>query len=131
MKMKTLFYAVLSLAVISLFGCGGGGSSAPVVVPPPAGSVTLKGIVAKGPINGGDIRVLALKADGTPDTATPLITGKTLTDNTGGYTITIPPDRATTGPVIIEVTNGTYTDEATGTSVTMGPNTKLRAVVSK
>lgn len=135
MKMNTMIKAILSVTAVSLFGCGGGGGGgAPVTAPPPAGSLTLKGVVAKGPINGGDIRVLALKADGTPDTANPLATGKTLSDNSGGYTITIPPDRVPKDPnptaLIIEVSNGTYTDEATGSPVTMGPNTKLRAVVS-
>jgi hypothetical protein len=91
-----------------------------------------------GPLVGSDIRILALKADGTPDTASPLVTGKTSTDGTGSYTITIPPDRVPKDPanptkllpIIVEVSNGTFTDEATGTSVTVGPNTKIRAVVS-
>src|ERR1043165_6031960 len=119
MKMRLLSNAVISLAAMTLFGCGGGGGTTPVVSPPSAGPVVISGVAAKGPLSGADVRVYGLKADGTPDTANPLATGKTLTDGSGGYSMTIPTPSAPTGPVVVEVTNGSYTDEATGASVTL------------
>lgn len=129
MKMRLLLNAVVSLAAMTLFGCGGGGTAA-VVTPQPAGSVVINGVAAKGPLNNADVRVFGLKADGTPDTANPLATGKTLADGSGDYSITIPSSLAPTGPVVVEVTNGAYTDEATGASVTLAATTKLRTVVT-
>jgi len=104
-----------------LYGCGGGGGSSSTH---PEGSVTFSGVAAMGPISGGDVKVYAVK-DGKIDTNAVLGTGKTVAD--GSYTITF--DSAPTGPVIVEVTGGTYTDEASGTT---GVNNrmKLRAAVS-
>lgn len=134
MKTRTLINAIASLAIMTFFGCGGGGGTTAAPTPaPPAGSVSLTGIAAKGPISNGDVRVLALKADGTPDTANPIATGKTATDGSGKYTVVIAPANADKAlqPLVIEVTNGSYTDEATGVPVTLNTTTKLRAIVPK
>src|SRR6185369_670146 len=132
MKMRLLSNTVISLAAMTFFGCGGGGGggTAPVVTPPVTGPVVISGVAAKGPLSGADVRVYGLKTDGTPDTANPLATGKTLADGSGGYSIIIPPSLAPTGPVVVEVANGSYTDEATGVSVTLAATTKLRSVVT-
>jgi hypothetical protein len=121
MKIKPLFSAVLLLAVMNLYGCGGGGGDA---TPPPADSVTIRGVAALGPISGGDVNVYAVK-DSKIDASSVLGTGKTAAD--GSYTITL--DSAPAGPVIIEVTGGTFTDEASGTPG-VNNKVKLRAAVS-
>lgn len=123
-SIKSLAY----LALILLCGCGGGGGGGPAG--PPPGSITISGVAAKGPINGGDVKVFAVNPDGTFDrTLDSIGSGKTSSDGTGSYAITIlvpPADR----PVVIEVTGGTYTDEASGTE-NVALTTPLRAVVPK
>ena len=129
MKIRPLFGTVVLLAVMTLFGCGGGGGSEtppppPPPPPPPADSVTISGVAALGPINGGDVKVYAVRDDQV-DTSAVLGIGKTAAD--GSYTITL--FSVPTGPVVVEVTGGTFTDEATGTP---GVNMKvdLHAAVS-
>jgi len=114
MKINTLTNSILSLAVMTLFGCGGGGgSSTPAPVAPAPASVTISGVAAKGPLNGADVTVYATKADGTFDKTLIIGTGKTLSDGTGKYSITL--TSAPAGAVVVEINGGAYTDEATGT----------------
>src|SRR5689334_18987648 len=100
MKMKILLSAVLSLAVMSLYGCGGGGGGG---TPAPGSTTTISGAVVKGPVNGSDIAVFPVKADGTVDTA-PIGTGKSAADGSYAITLTTNP----TGPVVVEVKGGTF-----------------------
>lgn len=133
MKINTLTNSVVSLAVMALFGCGGGGGSGsggggtPEPILPPVASVTISGVAAKGPLNGADITVFAVKADGTFDrTLGNVGTGKTSTDGTGKYSITLTSVPA--GAVVVEISGGTYTDEASGTQ-NVRLTAPLRAVV--
>lgn len=132
MKVKSFTNSIVSLAAMALFGCGGGGGSGggstPEPILPPTGSVTISGAAAKGPLNGADVNVFAVKTDGTLDRALGNVgTGKTSTDGTGKYSITLTSVPA--GAVVVEISGGTYTDEASGTQ-----NVKLtapiRAVIS-
>jgi hypothetical protein len=120
-KFKPAFSAAFALAIMTLFGCGGGGGSAT-----PDGSITFSGVAAKGPINGGIVKVYAVK-NGKVDTGTLLGSGNTATDGSGGYSVTLIP--APTGPVVVEVSDGSFTDEASGTPE-VALKTPLRAVVS-
>jgi|GEM_PF-6291686 len=124
MKITSLINTTLSLAIFGLTGCGGGGGSpAPSL---PAGTTTISGIASKGPISGGDVTAFAIK-NGQVDRTSNLANGKTAAD--GSYTLYIPPSLTPTGPIVIEVTGGTYRDEATGTAgVTL--KTPLRATVA-
>ena len=121
MKIKQLFSIIVLLAAMNLYGCGGGGGG---TAPPPPDSVTISGVAALGPISDGDVKVYDIK-EGKVDTSAVLGTGKTAGD--GSYTITL--SSAPTGPVIVEVTGGTFADEASGTP---GVSNKmnLRAAVS-
>ena len=118
---------LLILAVLILPGCsGGGGTSAPASTPAPSqngNSVTISGAVVKGPVSGGEIRVYAVK-DGQIDLSALLGLGKTAADGSFTMTLFSPP----TGPVVLEVTGGTYTDEASGTPG-VPLKTPLRAAV--
>lgn len=84
-------------------GSGGGPNDTPPNV--------ISAVVSKGLINGGNVEIFELLADGSKG---PLLkTATTAADGTfsvgvGNYT----------GPVLVEVRGGTYTDEATGTVVT-------------
>jgi len=109
-KIRQVFSAVAILGFVTLFGCGGGGGGGGGTT---SGPVTISGVAAKGPISGGDVKVYAV-ANGQIDRNTVLGTGKTATDGSGSYTVTLasPP----TGPVVVEVSGGTFTDEASGTA---------------
>ena len=125
MKIRPIISTFIYLAAMTLFGCGGGGGGGGTDSGA-AGTVTISGVAAKGPINGGTIRVYAVKS-GQVDTSTVLGSGTTAADGSGVYSVTL--NSVPTGPVVVEVSGGTFTDEASGT-----PNVALikplRAVVS-
>lgn len=107
-----LLKLLLTGAVITITGCGGGGGGGG---PAAAGTTSVSGVAMKGPINGADVKVFAVKADGTVDRSTVLGTNKTGAD--GSYSVTL--SSTTTGPVVVEVTanaGSTYADEATQAS---------------
>src|SRR6185369_754408 len=125
MKKCTFFSTVFSLVMMTLFGCGGGGGGGATPTPV-AGSTTITGVDAKGPISGGTVKVFAIK-NGQVDRTAEI--GSGATDGSGAYTVTIPPDKTTTGPVLIEVSSGAFSDEATGlTGIAL--KVPLQAVVS-
>lgn len=125
MKKTTILSSVLSLALLTLVGCGGGGGGS-TSSSSTGGSTTLTGVAAKGPISGGTINVYAIK-NGQVDTANAIGTGTTAAD--GKFTISIPDDKKPTGPVVVEVSGGTFTDEASGTTG-VALKTSLRAAIS-
>jgi hypothetical protein len=105
---------IFSLAVMTVFGCGGGGGA--------AGPTTVSGVASAGPIINGHVEIFAI------DTATghrgAQLTTVT-TDANGAYNA---PLGTFTGPIEVEVTQGTYKDEATGATVPL--TTPLRATIS-
>lgn len=84
---------------------------------------SLTGTAAKGAIRGATVTVYELNSDGgRGDTLTTTVTG---TD--GGYSVVL---GAYAGSVEVVITGGTYTDEATGTEVTLGAGDELRTFVA-
>ena len=128
MKIKPVFRAFLILSAMILPGCSGGGGGASVSTTPtpnPNGSsVTISGVAAKGPVSGGDVRVYAVR-NGQVDTSAVLGLGKTAAD--GSYSISLV--SVPTGPVVVEVAGGAYTDEASG-APGVALKGKLRACVA-
>jgi hypothetical protein len=122
MKIRPIISTFIYLAAMTLFGCGGGGGGGGTAT----NSVAISGVAAKGPINGGTIKVYAVK-NGQVDTSTVLGSGTTATDGSGVYSVTL--DSVPTGPVVVEVSGGSYTDEASGTP-DVALKTPLRVVVS-
>jgi len=110
MKTKLLFSTVASLAVMTIFGCGGGGGT-PAAPTPPAGSTTISGALVKGPVSGAKISIFDVRADGTVDRSTVLGQADTTAD--GKYQITLT-KLPTAGPIVLEAIGGTYTDEVSG-----------------
>ncbi len=90
--------------------------------PPGDGAVTLAGAAFKGTAVGSTVRVFRVTDTGTK--ITPPI-AQTTTDASGQYTVSF--DGA--GPVRVEATGGTYTDEATGQPKTIPDAMPLAAVV--
>ena len=110
MLLLTLF-----LAVSSLSGCGSGGGgennagdkSNEGTNGSTAGIIT--GQAIKGPISGGTVTAYAV-SDGVTGSAL----GTAITDSTGNYSLSI---KDYNGPVFLEITGGSYTDEATGKTI--------------
>jgi len=121
MRIKSLIGPVLYLAVLALSGCGGGGG-APSTTTPAAGATVLSGLASKGPINKGTVKVFAIR-NGAVDTTAPV--GQGVTDAAGNFTV----DCGTfKGPVMVEATGGTFTDEVSGATVSL--KSPLQAVVA-
>src|SRR5919108_5016260 len=102
----------LSLAISVMFGCGGGGGEETVVT----------GMASKGPIRNGTVKVYAIR-DGVEDRSAPV--GEVQTDNGGNYSIYVGSYK---GPILVEVTGGSYTDEVSGARVDL--TVPLRAMSS-
>ena len=92
-------------ALLFLSNCGGGGGGGSG-----GGGASIGGVASKGLISGGTVTVYSLNSDGTKGD----ILGTTVTSSDGSYSINI---GSYAGNVIIEVTGGTYKDEATGNIV--------------
>lgn len=118
LKTSLLFIILVSASVI-LIGCGGGGDGGGGG----GGATTISGVASKGPISGGTIKVYALNADGTEGSQ---LGTTTTTKADGSYSVNI---GSYTGNVIVEVTGGTYSDEATGNNNLDNTNT-FRAALS-
>ncbi len=113
---QVLSYGLVMLLIGLLFACNGGGGDSSG-----AGSsgTTVSGVASKGLISGGTVEVYAITDDGQKGS----LLATTTTDSDGNYTIEAEID----GPILIEVSGGTYTDEATGQEIQLSGT--LRAVV--
>jgi hypothetical protein len=118
MKVDTAIKMFFAAATLILYGCGGGGggggggSTAPATV--------VSGVASKGPIVGGTVKIFALNADGSKTLIATATTG-----STGAYSASL---GSYTGPIYLEA-SGSYTDEATGQTLTISPATPLRAAL--
>jgi hypothetical protein len=113
MKIKSLIGPLLFLPVLALSACGGGSSS-------PSSTTKISGLASKGPIKAGIVKVFAVR-NGTEDTIAPIGQGKT--DDNGNFTVDVGSYK---GPVMVELTGGSFTDEVAGVPVTV--KTPLRAI---
>lgn len=106
---------LLFLLVSALVGCHDGGSETqPITI--------ISGIASKGPIKAAKVRIIAIR-DGAEDLTAPI--GQGVTDQNGNYAVDI---GAYTGPFLVEVTGGSFTDEVSGAAVTM--KSPMRALFS-
>ncbi len=116
---------ILTLLVSSffmLYGCGGGGGSAVVPGNPAVtGAETITGTAIKGPVHGATIRAYAI-AQGRKGVE--LATA--ITDSLGNFMLSMP---GYSGPIMLVLSGGTYTDEATGTNMPMGANDVMTALI--
>jgi len=80
--------------------------------------------VTAGPISDATVNIFALNPNGSMGAK---IAGP-LTTDLNGYAFLIPAVPPPTSPFIIVATGGTIADEATGSSVTLGPNDVLQAI---
>jgi hypothetical protein len=147
---QTVASASLLIVLAACGGGGGGGSSTtpqqtsqPASVDARSGEkIKLGGVVSKGLLGNANVRVLAVKSDGTVDEASPLATG--LTQSNGSYETT---EFTITGPFVVEVqakpcsntTSGVDTsgsacsfhqDEAQASRQYLPSGFKIRAIVT-
>jgi hypothetical protein len=116
--LKSLMAGALMIA--SLVGCGGGGSSSQE--PQPAvNNTVIKGTASAGIIYPGTVSVYAVSAGG----AKGALLGSAPTSIDGKYSVSL---GAYSGAIQVEV-NGTYTDEATGHTVTIAAAKPLHSMV--
>jgi hypothetical protein len=114
--------AASALLITALFsGCGGGGGASTQLIGS-GGTGIISGSVTKGPMSGATITAYGLTAGGTMGAQI----GTATSDGSGNYTMTI---SAYNGPVMLKVTGGTYTDEATGAPMTMGLSDAMTTVI--
>ena len=103
-------YCGILLLSTMLAACSGGGSDSAT----PA-TVTINGAAAKGPITGATITAYKLNADGS---RAPAALGTATTDANGAFQLTLDP--ASADYVAVVLTGGSYVDEATGSTVSVG-----------
>ena len=103
------FALIFSLCLI-FNGCGsGGGGGKTVPTNNSFGKIT--GQAIKGPVSGGTVTAYAVNSG-----AKGAVLGTAFTDADGNYSISI---GNYSGPVFLEITGGSYTDEATGTIISL------------
>lgn len=123
MNRSTAFgYLVATGLALALAACGGGGgSSGGGTTPPPTVNGTVSGTAVKGPVNGGTMTAYALSsgAMGAKIASAATNADGTFSLSMGSYA----------GPVMLQMTGGTYTDEATGTTMPMLAGDVMTAVL--
>jgi hypothetical protein len=125
-----------TVAALLLAGCGGGGSGSSGssgvssgvssgggidATTPSAQGTSMSGNVVKGPVSGATVQAFAVSGGvmGAPISST-------TTDVNGAFTM---PMGNYAGPVMLQMNGGTYTDEATGSPMAMGPGDMMTAVL--
>ena len=108
MGSRVLAMLTATAAAIVLVACGGGGDVTP--------TTSIGGAVVKGPVNGATVTVR--------NASTGAELGRTTTGVNGQYDI----DVQFSGDVILEITGGSYVDEATSASTPLA--TTLRSVLT-
>lgn len=112
---------VVLFASLMLFaGCGGGSDDTSVTTTP--GTGTISGTAVKGPVSGGTVTAFSTNSDGAKGGQI----GTAMTDAQGNFLMNV---GSHSGPVMMEMTGGSYTDEATGIVMTMGSGDMMTAVV--
>lgn len=103
-----------------LAACSSGHSGSPVIPPKPAPTATINGAVVDGPVSGATMNAYEVTATGTVGT---LIGGPVMTSTDGNGTYVLNLNLQTLGgydgPILLQATNGTYTDAASGQTVNL------------
>jgi hypothetical protein len=115
------FLAATAL-ILSLGACGGGGGGGSGgVTPPPPVTGTVSGTAVKGPVSGGTMTAYAL-SNGSIGAKI----ASTTTNADGSFSLAM---GSYAGPVMLQITGGTYADEATGTTMPMVAGDVMTAVL--
>lgn len=104
MRSRNLLAVVAASLILTLVACGGGADSGDAA---PAGT-TINGAAVKGPVEGAKVTVRTLIGPGS-------VLGTATTGPGGVFSVGV----QYAGDVLVEVTGGTYIDEATGVPLTL------------
>ncbi|MBF0559828.1 MAG: hypothetical protein HQL08_13730 [Nitrospirae bacterium] len=115
---KVLALLLTLLAIVVLTGCGGGGGGTSLT--PSTGNTTgstnsstiISGLASKGPVSNGTASVYSIT---NGQMGSLLATSTTMSDGTFSASL-----GAYNGPIMVQVTGGSYVDEATGKTAQMG-----------
>jgi hypothetical protein len=127
MKKSTSVWPVLVLilaigALLLLFGCGGGSESGDGAVSSASSADgVITGTAIKGPVSNATVKAYAIN-NGLVGAQI----GTGTTDAQGNFTLSI---GSYSGPVMLQMTGGTYTDEATGISISMQPGDVMTSIM--
>jgi len=114
---EKLITAALFASLILLAGCGGGGGTSTT-----PGNGTISGTAIKGPVSDAAITAFGMNSNGTKGHQI----GATATDAQGNFSMNVGNHA---GPFMLQMTGGSFTDEATGTVMTMGAGDMMTALV--
>ncbi len=129
MKRSKYFSGAVSLAIITvslmtLFGCGGGSGSSTTtsgLQDVQGGQAMLGGAAVKGPVSGATVTAYGIMSGMTGTQI-----ASAVTDSQGHFTMTI---GNYSGPMMLMMSGGTYTDEATGVTMAMEAGDVMSAAV--
>jgi hypothetical protein len=114
----TLALTLLIGSSLLLFSCGGGGGGGTTTT---TTGGTISGMAVKGPVNGATVTAYAINSG-----IMGAQIGSGTTDAQGNFTISV---GSYAGSVILQMNGGTYTDEATGTPMTMFSSDVMTSVI--
>jgi hypothetical protein len=123
---RSVAFGFLVSASLALVACGGGGGGGTGSIgtggtPPPPVSGTVSGTAVKGPVSGATVTAYGIN-NGT----TGAKIASASTDAQGNFSLAM---GTYTGPVMLQMTGGTFTDEAGGGSMSMLPGDVMTAVL--
>jgi hypothetical protein len=110
---------LIVLSLIGFTGCTGSFNSASSLFTTSNG---ISGVVSAGPMNGATVTAYSLNANGSKGNQL----ATTTSDSNGKYSLSM---AAQSGPVIIIASGGTYVEEASGSTISMG-NAQVRTILS-
>ena len=107
-----------SAVALSISACGGGDDG-----PAAAVTTTVAGAVVKGPVAGAQVCAYSVVANGRGTG----VGSCTTSDAQGRYSFNLP---VGTGPLWVEASGGTYTDETTGATTTLPAGSPLTSLIT-
>jgi len=116
LKRRTIEAVAFTGSLLLLFGCGGSGTT-----PTGGGNGTISGRAVYGQMNGATV-----KAYGINNGAAGAQIGSATSDAQGNFSVSI---GTYSGPVMLQVSGGTYTDVATGATMTMQSGDVMTSVM--
>ena len=121
--MKTLRSVLAAIGVSTIAACGGGGTAnnVGVTAADPAAQTVISGAVTKGPVDSATVVAYAV-SNGVPGAQI----GTATTDARGNFSLTV---GRYTGAVLLQVSGGSYIDEATDKVMPLAPGDVITALV--
>lgn len=112
--------AAVCAGVLLTAGCGGGGTGIASNVGS-GGTGLISGVVTKGPVANANVTAYSIVGGQMGPSV-----GSTMTDANGNFSVGV---GSYTGPMMLQVSGGSYKDEATGTTMAMAQGDVMTAVM--